>query len=77
MITHLRMANETKASKPMLILALFASSVAIHLFACSTLNTAPQIFVILVATIILAWVAEAISRDISERKLEVTEPLVD
>lgn len=73
-IAHLRMAGETQASKPVLVLALIATSVAILLFAWYTLITAPQTFAILVAIIILAWVVEAIWRSISKRRLEVTEP---
>jgi amino acid transporter len=71
-IAHLRMAHETKASKPVLYMALFATSLAILLFAWYTLITAPQTFVILVATIILAWVVEAIWRSISKRKVEAS-----
>jgi amino acid transporter len=68
-IAHLRMADETKASKPVLYLALFATSLAILLFAWYTLLTAPQTFAILVGTIILAWVVEAIWRWISKREV--------
>jgi amino acid transporter len=70
-IAHLRMTDETKASKAILYLALVATSLAILLFAWYTLQTAPQTFVSLVVTIILAWVVEAIWRAISKRKLEV------
>jgi amino acid transporter len=69
-IAHLRMADETKASKPILYLALVATSLAILLFAWYTLLTAPQTFAILVVTIILAWVVEAIWRRISKREVE-------
>jgi amino acid transporter len=69
-IAHLRMAKETKASRPVLFLALFLTLVAIVLFAWYTLKTAPQTFGILVATIVLAWVIEAIWRRISKRQLE-------
>jgi hypothetical protein len=64
------MADETKASKPILYLALVATSLAILLFAWYTLLTAPQTFAILVVTIILAWVVEAIWRSISKREVE-------
>lgn len=47
------------------------TSVAILLFAWYTLKTAPQTLAILVATIILAWVVEAIWRAISKRQLKV------
>jgi hypothetical protein len=68
-IAHLRMADETKASRAVLYLALIATSLAIFLFAWNTLITAPQTFAILVATIILAWVVEAIWRRISKREV--------
>jgi amino acid transporter len=70
-VAHLRMTEETKASKPVLYLALATTSLAIFLFAWYTLQTAPQTFVSLVVIIILAWVVEAIWRAISKRKLEV------
>jgi hypothetical protein len=73
-IAHLRMVNETKASRPILYLALIATSLAILLFAWYTLLTSPQTFAILVATIILAWVIEAVWQRISKRRLEVVEP---
>jgi amino acid transporter len=68
-IAHLRMVDETKASRAILYLALIATSLAIFLFAWYTLITAPQTFAILVATIILAWVVEAIWRRISKREV--------
>jgi hypothetical protein len=49
---------------------LIAASVAILLLAWYTLITDPQRFAILVVTIVLAWVVEAIWRGISKRKLE-------
>lgn len=72
-VAHLRMTNETKASKPVLYLALFATSVAILLFSWYTFITAPQTFAILVATIILAWVVEAVWRWYSKREVEATK----
>lgn len=71
-IAHLRMAEETKASKLVLYLTLIATSLAILLFSWFTLNTAPQTFAILVATIILAWVVEAVWRRISKREVETS-----
>ncbi len=68
-IAHLRMAGETGASRLMLYLALFATSVAILLFAWYTLITTPETFAILVATILLAWVVEAIWRWYSKREV--------
>ena len=68
-IAHLRMTNETKASRAVLYLALIATSLAILLFCWYTLITAPQTFAILVATIILAWVVEAVWRSISKREV--------
>jgi hypothetical protein len=72
-IAHWRMAEETKASKVMLALALFATLLAILLFSWYTLLTDPQTFTILVVTVILAWVVEAIWRRISRRELKATE----
>jgi amino acid transporter len=69
-IAHLRMTKETGASKVMLILALFMTSLAILLFAWYTLLTSPQTFAILVGTIILAWLVEAIWRWYSKREVE-------
>ncbi len=67
------MVNETKASRAILYLALITTSLAILLFAWYTLITSPQTFVILVATIILAWVVEAIWRRISKREVKAVE----
>jgi amino acid transporter len=69
-IAHLRMTDETKASRLVLYLALIATSLAILLFCWYTLLTAPQTFAILVGTIILAWVVEAIWRWYSKREVE-------
>src|SRR5512139_739753 len=69
-VAHLRMAKETGASKLVLILALLGTSLAILLFAWYTLLTSPQTFAILVATIILAWVVEAVWRSISKREVK-------
>jgi amino acid transporter len=71
-IAHFRLANETGASRIMLTLALLTTSAAILVFAWYTLRTDPRTFAILVVTIVLAWVVEAIWRSISKRKLEVT-----
>ena len=64
------MVYETKASRIMLTLALITTVVAILLFSWYTLLTDPRTFVILVVTIILAWVLEAVWRSISKRKME-------
>ncbi len=72
-IAHLRMSKETGASRIVLVLALLLTILAILLFAWYTLLTAPQTFVILVATIILAWVVEGIWRVYSKRELKQTE----
>ena len=69
-IGHIRMRKETGASLLVLILALIATSAAILLFAWYTLLTSPQTFTILVLTIILAWVVEAIWRAISKRDVK-------
>ncbi|MCL4264970.1 MAG: amino acid permease [Anaerolineae bacterium] len=68
-IAHLRMTKETQASRAILWLALLTTSLAILLFAWYTLITSPQTFAILAATIILAWVVEAVWRTISKREL--------
>jgi amino acid transporter len=72
-IAHLRLADETKASKPVLYVALVATSLAVLLFCWYTLLTAPQTFLILVATIILAWVVEAVWRAINKKREVKTE----
>jgi len=73
-IAHLRIADETKASRPVLIVALIATSVAILVFAWYTLATEPQFFVILLAGIVLAWLIEAIWLGISKRQPKEGEP---
>jgi amino acid transporter len=73
-VAHLRMADETKASKPMLWLALITTSLAILIFAWYTLTTDPQFFAVLLLSIVLAWVVEAIWRGMSKRQLEAGEP---
>ena len=65
--------DETKASRPVLYLALIGTSLAILLFAWYTLVTTPETFVILVATIILAWVVEGIWRWISKREVKAVD----
>jgi amino acid transporter len=67
-IAHLRLADETKASKPVLILALLTASIAILLFAWYTLETDPEFFVVFLASIVLAWVVEAILRRTIKRQ---------
>jgi hypothetical protein len=71
-VAHLRMTNETRASKTILIVSLFTTSLAILLFCWYTLLTSPQTFAILVGTIILAWVVEAIWRWYSKREVEAS-----
>ena len=68
-VAHLRMAKETGASIIVLVIALIATVAAILLFCWNTLQTAPQTFIILIATIILAWVVEAVWRRISKREV--------
>ena len=72
-IAHIRLAKDTGASRAVLILALIATSVAILLFGWYTWLTSPQTFAILVATIILAWVVEAVWRQISKRELKTEQ----
>ncbi len=69
-IAHLRMRKETGASIVILILALLGTIMAILLFSWYTLQTSPQTFAILVITIILAWVVEAVWRQISKREVK-------
>lgn len=57
-VAHLRMVDETKASKPVLYAALVATSVAILLFCWYTAITDPRLFAILLVTVVLAWVFE-------------------
>ncbi len=71
-IAHIRLSKETGASKAVLILALIATTVAILLFGWYTWLTSPQTFGILVGTIILAWVVEAVWRWISKREVKST-----
>lgn len=59
-VAHLRMADETGASRTLLVLALLTTGVAIVLFLLYTLRTAPETFASLVVTIVLAWVVEGI-----------------
>ncbi|MCC7163695.1 MAG: amino acid permease [Anaerolineae bacterium] len=66
-VAHLRMAKETGASRAILVVALVGTSLAILLFAWYTLLTDPATFVFLVATIVLAWVVEAIWLRMSKR----------
>jgi amino acid transporter len=68
-VAHLRMTKETGASKIILIFSLIGTILAILLFCWNTLLTSPQTFAILVATIVLAWVVEAIWRAISRREV--------
>jgi amino acid transporter len=72
-VAHLRMTEETKASRAVLYLALLTTILAMLLFAWYTFITSPQTFVILVVTIILAWVVEAIWRRISKRETEAVD----
>ena len=59
-VAHLRLAKDTGASKAVLVIALIATLAASLLFCWNTWLTAPQTFLILVVTIILAWVVEAV-----------------
>jgi amino acid transporter len=67
-IAHMRMRKETGASMIVLVLALTGTIVAILLFSWFTLLTSPQTFAILVGTIILAWVVEAVWRSINKKR---------
>ncbi len=72
-VAHIRLAKETGASVFVLVVALIATLAAILLFCWNTLVTAPETFVILVITIILAWVIEAIWRAISKREVKTEQ----
>lgn len=67
-IAHLRMTQDTKASKPILWIALLASLLAVLIFAAYTLLTDPMTFVALLITIILAWVVEWVWVRIGKRQ---------
>jgi amino acid transporter len=69
-IAHLRMTKETGASKLVLYLALIGTLLAILLFCWNTLLTSPETFIILIGVIILAWVVEAVWRQISKREVK-------
>lgn len=71
-VAHLRMAKETGASRLVLIVALIATSLAVLLFATYIARTEPQTFVTLIIIIVLAWVVEAIWRNIARRRAGVT-----
>jgi amino acid transporter len=70
---HLRMIDETKASKLVLILALIATSIAILLFLWYTAITDPGLFAILIVTVILAWAIEAVLMRTRKRTLAVSQ----
>jgi len=70
-IAHLRMRKDTGASKWMLYLAVFGTSLALLLFGWYTAMTAPETFGLMFVIIILAWVLEAVWRAISKKR-EVT-----
>ncbi len=69
-IAHMRMAKDTEASQAVLAVALLSTILAILLFCWYTLLTSPQTFAILVATIMLAWVVEAVWRYMSKREVK-------
>lgn len=72
-VAHLRLTKETGASKFVLWIALITTLAAILLFCWNTLQTAPNTFIILIVTIILAWVVEAGWRAISKREVKVEQ----
>ncbi len=67
-IAHLRMTQDTKASKPILWIALLSALGAVLVFAAYTLITDPMTFVALTATIILAWLVEWVWIRMSKRQ---------
>lgn len=71
-VAHLRMTQETKASKPVLWVALIAAILAVLIFAGYTLLTDPKTFVALTVTIILAWLTEWVWIKIRERQTAST-----
>lgn len=71
-VAHLKMVHETKASKALLYLTLITTSLAILLFAWYTLLTDPLTFVLLLLSVALAWVLEAIWRRIAKRRALTT-----
>ena len=68
-IAHLRMTQDTQASKPILWIALLSALGAVLVFAAYTLITDPMTFVALTATIILAWLVEWIWIRMSKRRV--------
>lgn len=68
-IAHLRMTQDTQASKAILWIALLSALGAVLVFAAYTLITDPMTFVALTATIILAWLVEWIWIRMSKRRV--------
>lgn len=66
-IAHLRMTQDTQASKAILWIALLSALGAVLVFAVYTLITDPMTFVALTVTIILAWLVEWIWVRMSKR----------
>ncbi len=72
-IGHLRLTEQTHASRPILWLALVVTLAALVIYLIYTLQTDPRAFVVLLVFIALAWVVEAIWHRISRRRLRNQE----
>lgn len=70
-IGHLRIADQTQASRAMLYVALVATSIAVVVFAVYTLFTDPRMFVTLVVVTALAWVLEAVLQRWGKRDVRI------
>ncbi len=72
-IGHLRLADQTGASKLILYLALIVTLATLLIYFIFTLQTDPRAFNVLVLFILFAWVVEIIWRRISRRHLKPSE----
>ncbi|HEX2988732.1 MAG TPA: APC family permease [Chloroflexota bacterium] len=68
-VGHLRLTEQTHASKLVLYLALAVTLATLIIYLIYTLQTDPRAFFVLIAFIVLAWVVEVIWRRISHRRL--------
>jgi amino acid transporter len=72
-IGHLRLADQTRASRLILYLALLITIATLLIYVVYTLQTDPRTFVVLVLFVILAWVVEIIWRRVSHRQMQKPE----
>ncbi len=71
-IGHLRLTEQTHASKSVLYLALAVTLATLIVYLRYTLQTDPRTFIVLLVFIALAWVVEIIWRRLSRRRLRDT-----